>query len=185
MCRWCKTTLTCPFRFECSDSTNALYSPIYPDTELANIGDANLLDRDTAGNSFETRANINEARGSGSCAMLSSLSDCDSGDVWCHGEDCWSQYWTVFKSTSDTSCHSLMGLDPNKRLGGPMYCVKNRVALNGDHACSKDWDGSYIVYDNDNCDETGQTFQIPVQEQQGKAYELPSAGMSVRYSPGS
>ena len=184
MYRWYKTTSTCPFRFECSDSINALYSPVNPDTELANIGDANLLGRHIADNSFDARANINEARGSGSCAMLSSLSDCYSEDIWCHVDDCWSQYWTVFTSTSDLSCKSLMGLDPNRRQGGPMYCVKNRVALNGAHACSSDWNGKWIVYNKDNCDASAQTLNIPVQEARGLMYILPWGAMSVRYNPG-
>ena len=104
--------------------------------------------------------------------MLSSLSDCDSGDVWCHGEDCWSQYWTVFKSTSDTLLPLSHGVWIQiKRLGraNVLRQEPGRPQRRLTHAQS-DWDGSYIVYDNDNCDETAPDLSDPSPgSTQGKA----------------
>jgi hypothetical protein len=75
---------------------------------------------------------------------------------------------TSFKTPDDTSCHSTMHKDMvTTAKGGPMKCIANQVDGEGtgpNHfvQCDPAFNGSWMAFDNEDCDSHGNTFQFAV-----------------------
>jgi hypothetical protein len=132
--------------------------------------------------SMSTARDAIETRQTNPCTLITSLLECTSLNVGCSGKACESGYDWEF-AADDRSCRDLTGSDKSGKEGGPMYCVKNQEPANGFGRCDAGWDGFWIFYDNPDCNESGQTFSIPVfLHTSGQKSELVGGVMSVRYA---